>query len=165
MMKKIKRWAVCIMCISMLFSLFGCGKGDRFILDGPGMVNTRLWKSFSVSRSGDSYAQYNFAISVTYDEEGYIANVITLDGEEQEFVLPSAACCEIDKLNPHGLPDLQVQTPTEGGEEEPMILDAPSVQIEVTYNDGTITKKTDCDDFSIQVYRIVMPYSKDGLIE
>ena len=152
------------MCVSMLFSLFGCGKGDRFILDGPGMVNTRLWKSFSISRS-DSYAQYNFDISVTYDEEGYIANVITLDGEEQEFVLPSAACCEIEKLNPYGLPDVPSEAPTESEEEEPIALDAPSVRIEVTGVDGTTRKKIDYEDFSIEVYRIVMPYSKDGLIE
>lgn len=152
------------MCVSMLFSLFGCGKGDRFILDGPGMVNTRLWKSFSVSRS-DSYAQYNFDISVTYDEEGYIANVITLDGEEQEFVLPSAVCRAIDQLNPYGLPDVPSEAPTESEEEEPIILDAPSVRIEVTGVDGTTRKKIDYEDFSIEVYRIVMPYSKDGLIE
>lgn len=155
-MRNFKRWVVCIMCISMLFALFGCGKGDRHILDGPGMENPRIWESFSISRS-DTYAPYNFHITVTYHEDGYITKVTTIDEEEQEFVLPKSACCEIDKLNPQALPDVS--------NEELIIPDAPDVEIEVGYMDGTRIQKTDYDDFSMQVYKIVMPYSKYGIIE
>ena len=146
------------MCISTLFSLFGCGKGDRFILDGPGMVNTTTWDSFSVSRYGDSMADQNFHITVKYYDDGYVVNGEgPALGVVQDVKLPDKACREIDALKPHLLPDV-IASAEQSGTEEVILLDAATTEIEVAYVDGTLHTKADEDDFSMKVYRIVEPY-------
>ena len=154
------------MCIASLLSMFGCGKNDKFITDGPGMENPFAWESFSVSRS-DSYAQHNFHITVQYGEDGYVVKGMLLDedgtqymDEEADIVLPKEACQTIDALRPQYLPDV-IGSTAENTEEEPMILDAPVVQVQVKYVNGTMTQKVDENDFSIQVYQIVLPYFRE----
>lgn len=44
------------MCISALLSLFGCGKKDIFILDGPGMVYTPELAGFNLTNTKDGYS-------------------------------------------------------------------------------------------------------------
>ena len=68
-MKRLKRSVVILLCIATLLAIFGCKAKDKYILDGPGMVNHCAWDTFYVSRSGDSYAQHNFDITVTYSEK------------------------------------------------------------------------------------------------
>ena len=157
----IKRLVVFLMCLSAILSLFGCGKKDKYILDGPGMVNTPTWESFSVSRSGDSYAQHNFNIIVKYREDGYVVKGTFLGYiDEVEFVLPDEACRKIDELRPHNLPDYIKDTSADI-DENLIVLDAPEVNVEVAYTNGTLLKKVDEDDFSIKVYEIVSPYLND----
>ena len=146
------------MCISALLSLFGCGKKDRIILDGPGMVNTLAWDSFSISRYGDSMADQNFHITVKYHVDGYILKGEVLGSEETEgMILSENDCRKIDELKPHLLPDV-VMTENQSEMDDVMILDAPTVDIEVGYVDGTLHKKVDKDDFSMSIFNIAEPY-------
>lgn len=148
------------MCLAAVFSLFGRGKKDKYILDGPDMENTLNWDSFSVSRSGDSYAQHNFNLTVKYDSDGYVVKGSFINGEENEgFALPKSACRKIDELQPHNLPDLICMSSEINDEiEEAIALDVPEVRVEVTYTNGTLVQKVDENDFSIKVYQIVEPY-------
>lgn len=163
-MKLVKRLAVILLCIATLLSLLSCKIKDRFLLDGPGMENTHTWDSFTVSRS-DSFAQYNFYIAVQYDAGGYIVtgelrdNDGTEYAEEAGIVLPKKACAKIDQLYPGELPDAVPRPPA--GDDEPFVLDAPMVDIVVTYPNGEIRQKVDGNDFSIQVYEIVLPYFRE----
>ena len=148
------------MCLSAIFSFFGCGKKDKYILDGPGMVNTSNWDSFSVSRSCDSYAQHNFHITVKHDADGYVVKGSFINGEVNEgIVLPESSCRKIDELQPQNLPDLiLINTESDGDIEETIVLDVPEVKVEVAYTNGTLLQKVDENDFSIKVYQIVEPY-------
>ncbi len=144
------------MCLATLRSLFGFKT-----VDTPGMEN---WESFSVSRS-DSYAQHNFYISVKRHKSRYVVRGALRDDDGTEYeenkgiVLPRKACVKIDALQPQNLPNV-----TASGEISPdedlIVLDAPEVQVEVAYTDGMLNLKVDEDNFSIRVYRIVMPYFK-----
>lgn len=155
---KLKRLVVMVMLLAWLCALFGCNK-DKYILDGPGMVNSHAWDSFCVSRSGDSYAQHNFDICVKYADDGYVVTATLINSEgEESVVLPKSACQQIDALDPAGLPDAVQSVPDESGEELPMPLDFPEVEIEVGYADGRLLRKVDQDDFSLKVYEIVAPY-------
>jgi hypothetical protein len=156
-----KRLVALVMCLASLTALFGCGKKDRFILDGPGMINPASWDSFSVSRS-DSYAQHNFYINVEVRNEGLVVTgeVRGEDGtvyvDEEGILLPAEASRAIFDLKPALLPDRQPVS--EPGLEGVEILDAAFLTIEVICTDGRVLKKVDEDDFSIEIYQIVMPY-------
>lgn len=160
----VMRMVVLVVCIGFIASLFGCGKRDKYILDGPGMENTNAWYSFSVSRSGDSYAQHNFHITMTWSDKGYIAKgtFINSANEEEEIILPKSACEAIDALKPGELPDLYNGETNTDNLEEIIILDASNVQIEVIYVDGHHLAKADEDDFSLKVYNIVAPYFEEN---
>jgi hypothetical protein len=155
---------VILLCIATLLSLLSCKIKDRFLVDGPGMENTHTWDSFNISRS-DSFAQYNFYIAVQYDAGGYIVTGELRDddgteyAEETGIVLPKKACAKIDQLYPGELPDAVPRPPA--GDDEPFVLDAPMVDIVVTYPNGEIQQKVDDNDFSIQVYEIVLPYFRE----
>ena len=161
-MKRLKRSVVILLCIATLLAIFGCKAKDKYILDGPGMVNPYAWDTFYVSRSGDSYAQHNFDITVTYSEKGYIVKGTFVNYEEEaEVLLPRSACEQIDALNPGKLPDAVEVVPEESDAEAPFLLDAPQVEIGVGYVDGRHLSKVDQDDFSIEIYQIVAPYFEE----
>lgn len=147
------------MSFALLGMLFGCNK-DKYMVDGPGMINPYVWEYFTVSRSGDSYAQHNFYITVSCSNNGYIVKGTLLNCEEEEegILLPKSACEQIDALAPGDLPDVSNDTSDEINTDLPLPLDTPEVQIEVAYVDGRLLSKADKDDFSIKVYEIVSPY-------
>ena len=126
------------MCFSGMLSSLKKRLRDKYMIDGPGMVNTRMWDSFSVSRSGDSYAENNFCIIVKYSEDGYIANgsFINTDGE-YSIELPRSAGKQIDELQPHNLPNY-ISNTSFSQDEDLFILDAPDVDVEVTYTNGIV---------------------------
>ena len=161
-MKRLKRSVVILLCIATLLAIFGCKAKDKYILDGPGMVNPYAWDSFYVSRSGDSYAEHNFHITVTDSEKGYIVRGTLLNYEEEACILlPRSACEQIDALKPGQLPDAVRVAPEETDVESPFLLDAPQVSIGVSYVDGRQLSKVDQDDFSIEIYQIVAPYFEE----
>ena len=145
-----------------LATLFGCNK-NKYILDGPGMENPDAWVTFSVSRSGDSYAQHNFHITVTDTADGYVVKGTLLNCEEEEegILLPKSACRKIDALDPGGLPNVTQSISEESDIELPLPLDTPEIEIEVGYLDGRLLSKVDKDDFSLKVYEIVSPYFRE----
>ena len=169
-MKSILAVAGCVALCAAVCLFAGCARGkrpdrpswkDKHILDGPGMENTVFWDSFSISRT-DSYAQHNFQISVKYYEDRYVVTGILRDEDGTEYdgevELPEEARIQIDKLLPHTLPDV---IPVESGDDDLIVLDAPEVQIEVAYTDGTLWQKVDENDFSLQVYEIVLPHFRE----
>lgn len=169
-MKSIFRLAVIIMCLGFIASLFGCKAKDKYILDGPGMINPSAWYTFAISRSCDSYAQHNFHITVSNEHEGLVVKGTLLDNDGTEYedydgiILPKEACLAIENLNPAELPDFIFQetvTSSNSGDEELIILDAPEIEIEVGYADGRLLQKVDENNFSIEVYEIVLPYFRD----
>ena len=158
-MKNILTVLGCVaVCAAVIFALSGCGKAH--LVDGPGMINPASWDSLSVSRS-DSYAQYNFYIQVDARNEGlFVTGEVrgddgTLYAETEGILLSEGEAEALYALQPALLPDCQPDSgDTLDGVE---VLDAPSVFIEVKCTDGRILDKVDKDDFSIDVYRIVLP--------
>lgn len=158
-MKNILTVLGCVaVCAAVIFALSGCRKAHP--VDGPGMINPASWDSLSVSRS-DSYAQYNFYIQVDARNEGlFVTGEVrgddgTLYAETEGILLSEGEAEALYALQPALLPDCQPDSgDTLDGVE---VLDAPSVFIEVKCTDGRILDKVDKDDFSIDVYRIVLP--------
>ena len=158
-MKFHKRWAVILMCLATLLSLFGCTIKKPHMVDGPDMENTDYWVSFTVSRV-DSYAQHNFSITVEETAEGYVVTgtVRDDDGTEYEetegFILDEQTLIRLQQLRPHKLPDV---VPYPDQPDAPVALDAPLVHIEVVCADGARLEKVDENDFSIKVYQLLLP--------
>ena len=158
-MKFRKKWAVMLMCLAALASLFGCTVKNPPTVDGPGMENTDYWVSFTVSRV-DSYAQHNFCITVEETAEGYVVtgNVRDDDGTEYEetegFILDEQTLIRLQQLRPHKLPDV---VPYPDQPDAPVALDAPLVNIQVVCANGTRLEKVDENDFSIGVYQLLLP--------
>ncbi len=153
------------MCLGFLAALFGCNK-DKFILDGPGMINTDVFDKITVSRSGYSESQQNFNLELTVTDDGWFINgdIYRSYGvyePEDAIRIPGDMLLAIRSLRAHELPDV---TPTELSSEEENfirdggeILDQGNVEIEIVYTDGKRIKKVDKDDFSLALYNIVLP--------
>ena len=158
-MKFHKRWAVTLMCLATLISLFGCSIKKNHMVDGPGMENMGYWVSFTVSRV-DSYAQHNFCISVEETAEGYVVTGTVRDDDGTEYeetegiLLDRETCIKLEQLQPHTLDDVGVYPDDPNA---PVALDAPLVRIEVVCADGTRLEKVDENDFSIGVYQLLLP--------
>lgn len=156
-MKRTKRTAVILMCLAALLSLFGCK--DRFRVDGPDMENPHAWERVSLSRS-DAYAQHNFNLTIERIGGAYVVTGNLRDDDGTEYtneagiLLPKEACRQLDKLRVQNLPDIEIRDPEDGL----LVLDAPITQIEVRYTDGSLEEKVDLDDFSIEVYQILLPH-------
>ena len=131
------------------------------MLDGPGMINPYAWNGFDVTRSGDSYAQHNFHISIKESADGYVVTG-TVDGycEEEGILLSESDSAKIDDLDVGYLPDIAVKIASES-DGLAIPLDEPEVTIHVAYTDGRLLEKVDEDSFSIKVYEIVQPYFEE----
>ncbi len=161
-MKYLKRLAVIVVCISALLSLFGCKKEkDPFMLDGPGMINPYAWNGFDITRSGDSYAQHNFYISINESADGYVVTG-TVDGycEEEGILISKSDSEKIYDLDVGYLPDIADKIASDS-DELAIPLDRPEVTIHVAYYDGRLLEKADEEGFSIKVYEIVQPYFEE----
>lgn len=154
-----KKWNVLAVCAGLLVSLFGCAKPQ--ILDGPGMVNDRPWREFTLSRS-DSYAQYNFWFTVQDAKSEYLLTGECRDEEGNEYTMESGVPLSAEdaqylrELWLAELPDVQPD-----GDDDLILLDAPEITLVLTWNDGTQTKKAISDDTSIELYQRFLPYFKN----
>ena len=160
-MNRWKRWVVVMMCISALFSLFGCKnkKHNPFILDGPGMVNVPAFKKLDISRS-DSYAQHNFSFTLEESDFSFFVSGECRDENGTIYKLEPGSC-ELSHedfeyfryLKLDALPDV---VSTE--EPEEIILDAPVYGMWLTYSDGITHKKSIDTDLTLNFYNRLLPY-------
>ena len=154
-----KKWNVLAVCAGFLMSLLGCAEPQ--ILDGPGMVNDRPWREFTLSRT-DSYAQYNFRFTV---EDAKSENLLTgecRDEDGNEYTIETGVpLSEEDAQYLRNLwlgeqPDVQPD-----GDDDLILLDAPDVRLVLTHNDGTQTEKALPGEISIELYHRFLPYFKN----
>ena len=154
---KSRRLAVLTLLTLFSVSLFGCGK--KHVLDGPGMVNDRPWKSFTLSRT-DSESQYNFWFTV---EQGDFAFLLTGEcrGENGEMYaiedgveLSTEDLQYLRNLHLEELPDV-IENETI---DELIILDAPDTSLMLTYMDGNEQEKALSGEESITLYKRFLPY-------
>ena len=152
-MKKRRGLAAVAAC---LLTLVGCTKP----LDGPGMVNDRPWREFTLTRS-DSFAQYNFWFTVQVTETGYLLTGQCRDEDGNEYVQESGVPLSegdgqyLRALWLGELPDAAAQE-----DDDLILLDAPTVRLFLTGLDGTQQEKCLSDDTSIEIYHRFLPYLK-----
>ena len=147
------------MCISVLLSLFGCGKKDRFILDGPGMVNVAEFKKLDILRS-DSYAQYNFSFTL---EESYFSFFVSGECRDQDGTIYQleSKICELSHKDFIFFKDLKLDDLPDSKETEQtdeIILDASDYSLQLTYSDGITVKKAINLDLTTTFYNRLLPY-------
>lgn len=155
-----KKWKVMVLILSWVVSMFGCEKNH--ILDGPGMVNDRPWKSFTLSRT-DSYSQYNFWFTVEEREFGLWLTGECRDEEGNEYAIEEGvqlSAKDHQYLLELWLGDLRDVVPDED-DGDLFILDAPEVRLVLTWRDGTEQEKALPQDISIQMYEHFLPYFKN----
>ena len=151
-----KKWNCLAVAAACVLALFGCTKP----VDGPGMVNDRPWQEFTLSRS-DSYAQYNFWFTVQDTDTGYLLTGQCRDETGNEYILETGVHLSegdgqyLRDLWLGDLPDVQPD-----GDEDLILLDAPTVRLVLTMIDGTQQEKCLSDDISIEIYHRFLPYLK-----
>ena len=151
-----KKWNGLAAVAACLLTLVGCTKP----LDGPGMVNDRPWREFTLTRS-DSFAQYNFWFTVQVTETGYLLTGQCRDEDGKEYVQESGVPLSegdgqyLRALWLGELPDAAAQE-----EDDLILLDAPIVRLFLTGLDGTQQEKCLSDDISIEIYHRFLPYLK-----
>lgn len=151
-----KKWSALAAVAACLLTLVGCTKP----LDGPGMVNDRPWREFTLTRS-DSFAQYNFWFTVQVTETGYLLTGRCRDEDGNEYVQESGVPLSegdgqyLRALWLGELPDAAAQE-----EDDLILLDAPTVRLFLTGLDGTQQEKCLSDDISIEIYHRFLPYLK-----
>ena len=151
-----KKWNGLAAVAACLLTLVGCTKP----LDGPGMVNDRPWREFTLTRS-DSFAQYNFWFTVQVTETGYLLTGQCRDEDGNEYVQESGVLLSegdgqyLRALWLGELPDAAAQE-----DDDLILLDAPIVRLFLTGLDGTQMEKCLSDDISIEIYHRFLPYLK-----
>lgn len=159
-MKTMKRLVLCLMCISVLLSLFGCGKKDRFILDGPGMVNVAAWKKLELSRS-DSYAQFNFNFTLEQTDFSYTVSGECRDEDGTVYELESGIC-ELSHTDYTYFKDMKLDSlenfKSYSSDLEAEVLDASDYSLILTYSDGESYKKSMDINITLDFYNRLLPY-------
>ena len=151
-----KKWSALAAVAACLLTLVGCTKP----VDGPGMVNDRPWREFTLTRS-DSFAQYNFWFTVQVTETGYLLTGQCRDEDGNEYAQESGVPLSegdgqyLRALWLGELPDAAAQD-----EDDLILLDAPIVRLFLTGLDGTQQEKCLSDDISIEMYHRFLPYLK-----
>lgn len=150
-----KKWKGLAAAAVSVLTLFGCTKP----LDGPGMVNDRPWREFTLTRS-DSFAQYNFWFTVQVTETGYLLTGQCRDEDGNEYVQESGVTLSegdgqyLRALWLGELPDAVAE------DDDLILLDAPTIRLFLTMIDGTQQEKCLSDDISIEIYHRFLPYLK-----
>lgn len=150
-----KKWNVLAVCAGFLLSLFGCTKPQ--ILDGPGMVNDRPWREFTLSRT-DSYAQYNFWFTVQDAKSEYLLTGECRDEVGNEYCMERGV--PLSEEDAQYLLALYLAELPDKVEDE-ILPDAPEITLVLTGNDDTQTKKALPGEISIELYHRFLPYFKN----
>ena len=155
MMCILKKWNKLAVAAAFLLTLLGCAKPQ--ILDGPGMVNDRPWREFTLSRA-DSYAQYNFWFTVQDAKSEYLLTGECRDEDGNEYIMENGV--PLSEEDAQYLRDLWLAELSDAVEDE-ILLDAPQVSLVLTWNDGTQTEKALPGKTSIELYHRFLPYFKN----
>ena len=136
-MKKIKIWAVVIVCISLLLSLLGCKKPQ--ILDGPDMER-KTWDEFTLSQSSDDYSQ-SYAYTVKHDASWKY--YLLTDVFDYELGYPVEKSVELGSATVNGLIGLHIEAQPvyEPDELEAEILDGTHLTLTVIDSKGKLSRR------------------------
>ena len=151
-----KKWNVLAVCAGFVLSLFGCTKPQ--IVDGPGMVNDRPWREFTLSRT-DSYAQYNFWFTVQDAKSEYLLTGDCRDEVGNEYYMERGV--PLSAEDAQYLRDLWLGEQPDvqpDGDDDLILLDAPDVRLVLTWRDGTQQEKYLPEETSIEIYNRFLPY-------
>jgi len=154
---KNKCLAAIALAVSCVMSLFGCS--DKHIVDGPGMVNDQPWKSFTLSRT-DSNSRYHFFFTVEQGDFAYLLRGECRDEKGNEYTLEEGVELsgeDLRFLRELWLGDLP-DAPAEENNDEPIPLDAPQINLVLTFRDGVQRKKSLDGETSIRIYQRFLPY-------
>lgn len=158
MMKKFFQGMVMVMCISMLLSLFGCGKEKPQILDGPDMAYVPQWTEFTISRS-DSYAQYNFWFTVTDADPNALVTGECLDEDGTRYEAETGIPISEEALWTLRRMDLEkLSEAVEMPDDFPELLDDSIITLLVTLENGAVVKKNVSSDLSFEIYQLLLPF-------
>ena len=143
------------MGISILLSIFGCGK--RYVTDGPG-TEREAWLEFTISQSSDVYEQ-NYSYTVKLDEESqeYYLSTEVYDyvlgyPDEKSIKLKSKTVNELISLNLLSLPD------KEASSLEAEILDGTFLSLSVTDQNGNSYRKSVSDEKAGEILALLEAY-------
>ena len=136
-MEKFKALAVIIMCLSLLFSLFGCKKPH--VVDGPDM-EMKTWDEFTLSQSSDDYSQ-SYAYTVRHDSSWKYYLVV--DEFDYELGYPAEKSVELDSATVNGLIGLHIEAQPiyEPDELEAELLDGTHLSLTVIDNSRNISRR------------------------
>ena len=152
-MKISLRMAVVVLC---LLSLFGCGKKDRHILDGPGMVREVTWQEFTLSQQSDVYEE-NYSLTVRWDQGNdafylYVYTIATAADDPEPIRLKSKTVNRILSMDFLGLPNEQPS------DLELEILDGTFSDFQVIDQDGVTYKKVLSYEMEQELKQLLLPY-------
>ncbi|MBR4868250.1 MAG: hypothetical protein IKU10_03755 [Clostridia bacterium] len=152
-MKRYICFAVAVLCLLMLF---GCGKSDPFILDGPNMERDLGWTEFTLSSQSDVYEQ-NFSLTVTMNEQAtrcdlLVYTIATGGDDPQPIPLQSKT---VDRLLAMNLEDLEDKPPVSN---EELILDGTTHRLEVVDKNGVTHEKVITQNLFDQINQLLTPY-------
>ena len=136
-MKKIKTWAVIIMCLLSLLSLYGCKKPHN--VDGPDM-EMKTWDEFTLSQSSDDYSQC-YAYTVKHDSSWKY--YLSVDEFDYELGYPAEKSVELDSATVNGLIGLHIEAQPlyEPDELEAELLDGTHLSLVVIDQNGKMTRR------------------------
>jgi len=158
MMKNAFRWMVMVMCISILLSLFGCGREKSQILDGPDMGYVPLWTEFTISRS-DSFAQYNFWFTVIDANPNALVTGECRDEDGTRYEAETGIPISAEALWTLRRMDLEkLSEAVEMPDDFPELLDGSIITLSVTLENGVVVKKSVSSDLSFEIYQLLLPF-------
>lgn len=148
--------------ISLILSLFGCGKEKRFMLDGPGMEYQSPWTAFTLSRT-DSSTRYYFWFTVTDNDDHALVTGECSDEEGNSYIEETGLEISAEDLWQLRWMDFEQLPEEEPWPEDPELsTDMTNITLTLTLLDGTVEQKNISSDLSIEIYELLLPYLKNN---
>lgn len=129
--------------------LFGCGK--KHVQDGPGMVNDRPWRGFTLTYA-DGDSAYDFRFSVQQGDFALLLTGQCRDAAGELLVLEEAV--ELSTADLQYLRDLRFQDLPEPDSTQ----DAPEVTLVMVWIDGKEQEKELSKETTMEIYERFLPY-------
>ena len=134
--------------------LFGCGK--KHVLDGPGMINDRPWRGFTLTYAdGDSAYDFHFSV-----QQGDFALLLTgqcRDVAGELLVLEEGVELSVDDLQ--YLRDLQLQDLPEPDSTH----GTPEIVLVMVWMDGNEQERELSKETAMEIYERFLPYFTNNI--